>query len=338
MKIHKRVAAMVLSVLAVLLLLPVQSLAAGRIDLTRDAGLTITECFGDLKLSGVTFEIYLISTVDETGELTPLKAYEKFASGLDIRGQDDAAWQSMAGTLEREILLGDLGTVKPADSAVTDSDGVARFPSQGKKLTLGLYLVLGTRTERNRQVYATAPFFVLLPELNLETNEWNYAVTANTKPDQNPLTADFEVIKLWEDDGHKDQRPRSITIQLMRNGKAYGDPVTLPYEGAWKYTWHDLDTNYFWTVTETQVKGYETPKIRQVGNTFIVTNTWSQPAAPTNPTEPAEPGSTTPGGSTDSSRPVLPQTGMLWWPVPVLLAAGLLCVVIGLARRRGVRR
>ena len=32
--------------------------------------------------------------------------------------------------------------------------------------------------------------------------------------------------------------------------------------------------------------------------------------------------------------PILPQTGMLWWPVPVLLCAGLLSLLIGISRRR----
>ena len=32
--------------------------------------------------------------------------------------------------------------------------------------------------------------------------------------------------------------------------------------------------------------------------------------------------------------PRLPQTGMLWWPVPVLAAAGLLLIVMGCIRRR----
>lgn len=34
--------------------------------------------------------------------------------------------------------------------------------------------------------------------------------------------------------------------------------------------------------------------------------------------------------------PILPQTGQLWWPVPLLLAGGLLLVVLGLSRRREV--
>lgn len=46
------------------------------------------------------------------------------------------------------------------------------------------------------------------------------------------------------------------------------------------------------------------------------------------PTEPTNGGSS--GGK-------LPQTGQLWWPVPVLTAAGLLCIVAGLLRRRGNR-
>lgn len=45
--------------------------------------------------------------------------------------------------------------------------------------------------------------------------------------------------------------------------------------------------------------------------------------------EPTEPPTTptTPGGN-------LPQTGQLWWPVPVLLLCGLLCIAVGLFRRR----
>jgi len=37
---------------------------------------------------------------------------------------------------------------------------------------------------------------------------------------------------------------------------------------------------------------------------------------------------------TTPTPPSLPQTGQLWWPVPVLAAAGLFCLVLGLLRRR----
>lgn len=48
------------------------------------------------------------------------------------------------------------------------------------------------------------------------------------------------------------------------------------------------------------------------------------------PTEPTSPTTkpTSPGGGK------LPQTGQLWWPVPVLTCGGLGCIVVGLLRRR----
>lgn len=49
---------------------------------------------------------------------------------------------------------------------------------------------------------------------------------------------------------------------------------------------------------------------------------------PTKPTSPATNPPTSPGGKK------LPQTGQLWWPVPVLTCGGLGCIVVGLLRRR----
>lgn len=48
---------------------------------------------------------------------------------------------------------------------------------------------------------------------------------------------------------------------------------------------------------------------------------------PPSPTPPAKPKPPAPSGK-------LPQTGLLWWPVPVLTVAGLLFVTIGSIRRR----
>lgn len=41
-----------------------------------------------------------------------------------------------------------------------------------------------------------------------------------------------------------------------------------------------------------------------------------------------------PPPSPPDNPPYLPQTGMLWWPVPVMLSAGLLFILIGVLRRR----
>lgn len=292
--------------LALLCLAPATAQAAGSVDLTHPASLTITAVYEDVPVAGMQFDAYLISTVDECGELTPLERYQDWAEALDIRGQNDAAWQEMALTLEREIVVS--GDVSPSRSAVTDESGVADFA----ELPLGLYLILGHGVERDGWVYTNLPFFVLLPEQ--ENNAWCYDVTARAKLEQSEVLRDFTVLKLWEDDCHPDRRPESITVQLLCDGEPYGDPVTLPEDGRWQHTWTDLPVNHHWTVTETRVEGYQEPTLRQEGNVFYLTNTCDTP-----------------------DQPDLPQTGQLWWPVPLLLCAGLALLIVGLLRRRGVR-
>lgn len=314
MKIYRFLISILLSILAVFMFLPVKTLAAESIDLEKDAGLTITESFDGKGLSGVTFNIYLVSVVDETGELTPVDAFQEYAEDLNIRGKNDEAWAAMAETLEQDMMLGRLGDLRPSDSAVTDQNGVAGFPSDDKALTKGLYLVASTHMEENGYVYSTVPFMVCIPEQDLVKNEWAYAVEVKAKPGESPILADFEVVKIWEDECHKEQRPESVTIRLMCDGEAYGEPVTLPHNGSWKYEWKALNVNYNWTVTEEKVEGYKTPEIRREGNTFIVTNVCEK--------------------TENTSENKLPQTGQLWWPVPVLIAAGMFLIVVGLIRRR----
>ena len=311
MKRINRISAVVIGVMAMFLLLPMQALAAGNIDLSHAHSLTVTAVYAQKPISGMWFDAYRISSVDECGELTVIDRYRDFADELDIRGKNDTAWQNMAQTLAREILLDP--DLKPSRSAVTDADGVAKFAD----ISMGLYLIVGNGVEKDGYVYSTSPFFVMLPEQDLSSNTWNYHVVANAKPGQEPVKADYEVIKVWKDDCHKDQRPKSIAISLICDGEVC-DTITLPHNGAWSYTWKDLDTNHQWTVMEKKEQGYKDPDIQQEGNTFIVTNTCSKPTTPPQP-----------------GKPTLPQTGQLWWPVPVLIAAGLFFVVIGLVRRRG---
>lgn len=312
MKKYKSLAAFLLCLAAAISFLPVTVLAAGSIDLDHAHSLTVTAAYAKKPISGMRFDAYLISTVDECGELTVIERYRNFTDDLDIRGKNDEAWRQMARVLAREISLDT--NLKPSRSAVTDADGVAKFTD----IPMGLYLIMGNGVEKDGYVYSTTPFFVVLPEQDMSSNTWNYHVVANAKPGREPVKADFEVIKIWKDDCHKDRRPKSITINLICDGGVY-DTITLPHNGAWSYTWKNLETNHQWTVTEKKENGYKDPDIQQEGNTFIVTNTCNQPAKPTEP-----------------GKPTLPQTGQLWWPVPVLIAAGLLFVVIGLLRLRGI--
>lgn len=304
---HLRKLAAGIICLAAMLISPCGALAAGGIDMTRAPSLRISTAYESAPIAGMVFDAYLIADVDAQGELSPAPAYSKYADALDIRGRNDEAWGRLAQTLTQEIIAD--STRKASCTAATRADGQAEFADIG----LGLYLIIGQGVEKDGFVYSTAPFFVMLPEQDMTVNEWRYDVHAAAKPAREAVKADFEVIKLWDDACHSAQRPQSISVQLFCDGALY-DTVTLPHDGAWRYGWTGLETNHIWTVAEKQEAGYKPPDIQREGNAFIITNTCAKPAEP--------------------GAPTLPQTGQLWWPVPVLIAAGLALVVIGLARRR----
>ena len=120
------------------------------------------------------------------------------------------------------------------------------------------------------------------------------------------------VSKIWNDTGNESKRPQSIQVTLLKNGVDY-DTQTLNEENGWKYTWNTLpqynenDQEITWTLREASVSGYSS-SVRQEGNVFLLTNT--------------------------PNKPKLPQTGLLWWPVPLLTAAGLAFLIVGAQCRK----
>ena len=314
---------------AVLCLLTSVAQAAGSIDLTRKPTLTLTYRDGKTALSGAKFSIYRVADADETGELTVRSEFDEF--DLDIRGKNDRRWREMAQTLESYVLRREL---TPADSGKTDKTGMLTFPTQGKTLAAGLYLVIGERHTQGGNGYDAEPFFVLLPTQDLENNEWVYDVSANVKFGKTPVPDDGDtvtrkVLKVWDDDGAGDSRPQEITVELLRNGKVY-DTVKLSEKNNWRYTWLDLDADARWSVTEKTVSGY-TVSITREGITFVVTNTKKPdrtdtpdtPVKPSNPSKPSSP-----------AKPTLPQTGAVWWHVEALALSGLVFLILGALDRK----
>ena len=95
-------------------------------------------------------------------------------------------------------------------------------------------------------------------------------------PEPTPGTGDddvdISVSKVWKDDD-SDLRPDSISVQLYRNGKAYGDEVTLSEDNDWRYTWRDLNDGYVWSVEEVDVPDGYVSKTTRMGNRWVITNT-----------------------------------------------------------------
>ena len=63
-------------------------------------------------------------------------------------------------------------------------------------------------------------------------------------------------------------------------------------------------------------------------------NGFEIPPTPTPPKNPTVTPKTPSGSTTPPSKTVLPQTGQLWWPVPVLCAVGLALIIGGFALKR----
>lgn len=310
MKRSKRIGSFLLCLLTTFLL-PLAANAAGRIDPEQTLTLKVSFLDGKTPVVGASFSIYQIAEADEGGELTATETFQNYF--VNIRGKDDEAWKAQAMTLEGYVLR---DQIQPLDSGKTDEKGVVSFPTEGKTLTPGLYLVIGERHTQNGMRYDAAPFLVMLPAMNLETNTWLYTVETSVKFESFPTFSSSEtvkrkVLKVWKDDGNADQRPSEIRVKLLRDGVVY-DTVTLNKENNWRYSWERLSSAYRWTVVEEDVNGY-TASVTRDGITFVITNTYGEP-------------SDLPEKNPSSS---LPQTGQLWWPVPILLCAGLACVIVG---------
>ena len=311
-------AAILLTLVLLVTMLP-QALAAGRMELNRELRLNLSYQKDGAALAGAQVSIYRVAEMDETGALTVTKEFSAFS--VDIRGKNDEKWRELAATVEAVVLR---DKMQPFASGKTNAEGKLSFPQNGDaKLTPGLYLVRTERLQQGGYWYDNAPFFVMLPEQDEKSNEWVYDVTANAKPEKTPIPPQPETVvrkalKVWQDAGHESLRPKSITVQLIRGDGVVWDTATLNEQNSWRHTWEGMDASYRWTVAEITPEGYR-GTVTQEGITFVLTNTYSgtQP-----PDEPSKPGH-------------LPQTGQLWWPVLALAAAGLVCVAVGLLRRRG---
>ncbi len=114
-------------------------------------------------------------------------------------------------------------------------------------------------------------------------------------------------------------RPERIEVQLLRNDEIY-DTVTLDADNGWSHDWKELDARQTWKVTEKEVPSGYTTATALEGTTYLMTNTKK-------PDKSRAVGESAPPAHADNAR--LPQTGVLWWPVPQLAMSGLLLFTLG---------
>ena len=94
-------------------------------------------------------------------------------------------------------------------------------------------------------------------------------------------TTSVSVKKIWDDADDQDgKRPESVSVQLTKNGKPYGEAVELDSENLWSHTFSNLPkyeagTAIEYGVTEAAVEDYSTKIDGNMSAGYTITNSYT---------------------------------------------------------------
>lgn len=277
MKLRNRFKYIFLTILIASLLLSSQVFAA---DDTEDSlTLEIDYRVNNTFLVGAQFDLYLVATMDDNGDISPVNNFRLYNDDiLDVIDNDietiDQEFLKLTTLLEGYVgLHGD--RIKPIDSGTTNSRGILLFPTGDEELVDGLYLIIGHTHTQDGYIYEATSFMTFLPRDD-GSDIWRY-LRAVPKVDYR---------KIPTPDTPSDTPSGGDTPSDEPSPQSDDTPISLlTLDGA-------------------------------VDDTTDLISPQSED---------------TPLPTLDGS---LPQTGQLWWPIPFLVAGGLIMIIIGLVRRR----
>ena len=271
---------------------------------------TNQKCTLEIKYEAIDAQLrlYRIAEIDEDASFTLTEAYQDYRVALD----DDAEAAALA--LESYI---NRDQKVPEAYAQTDKNGVVRF----ENLETGIYLLLSNRVEKDTFCYEPLPVMVSLPSKSVEMSQYQYDVVINMKYtkmniEDLPETIDMKVMKSWVG-GSAQNQPKSIVATLLKDGFEH-DKVELSQANNWQHEWKDLSSKFVWDVIEDKVPEHYTLKKNKNNLTIILTNTYDD----------------SDDDSGNKKPPKAPDSGQLWWPIPLLVVGGLSFVVLGFILRK----
>ena len=300
------------------LLMPYQAMAASASDAVesiipeKECSLTVSYCCAETAFSGVEVKLYRIAEVSADFKYTLTHPFG--ASGLILDGIQTAdEWNVVRSTLETHILA---HNISPEFTSVTNEAGQASFGT----LRTGMYLAIVNQVSQDNLHYRFDSALIALPGLGTD-GRWQYQVSVNAKGEVlPPLDPDeeveFKVLKLWRGDEDRNDRPKSIEVEIFCDGTSY-KTVILSEENHWAYIWSAKDEGSSWTVIERNVPQGYIMTVEERQSTFVLTNTWT----PTYPGDPGDP----------------PQTGdtsniLLY--VLLMIGSGSILIILGIAGKK----
>lgn len=308
----KRVSLILLTVCLLLIPYTVYALSTDQakeaIDPDALCTLTLTYDSAGVTLPSLGVNVYRVASVSADFRYTLESAFEETA--LTLNGiQTQREWETVRTTLDSYVAA---GSIEPTATASTVANGAATFTD----LATGLYYVAPQIATVDGFRYYFASTLIALPDLT-EEGTWNYTLSANPKPDVRPPSSsdlEYRVLKLWQGD-EEETRPPEITVDLLKDGEVVRS-VTLSSENGWSYSWFAADDGSLWTVAEQSVPHGYTVTVEQNETTYTLVNTVES--------------------SEDTSIPETGDTGNTGYIVLFLCAAGILLVLLGLHRRKGI--
>jgi hypothetical protein len=273
--------------------MPYQVMAASTSDAVepiipeKECSLTVSYCYGETAFSGVEVKLYRIAEVSVDFKYTLTQPFE--ASGLILDGiQTAGEWNVVRSTLETHILA---YNISPEFTMVTNEEGQASFGG----LRTGMYLAIVSQVEGQDLHCRFDSALIALPGLGSD-GRWQYQVSVYAKGEVLPPIdpdeeVELKVLKLWRGDEDRNDRPKSIEVEIFCNGTSY-KTVTISEENHWTYSWSAKNDGSNWTVVERNVPQGYTMTVEERQSTFVLTNTWT-PTYPEDPGKPPQAGDTT---------------------------------------------
>ncbi|MGN0268745.1 MAG: Cna B-type domain-containing protein [Lachnospiraceae bacterium] len=297
-------------------LLPVTAFAEAEdtLDLTKKVNLTL-----QYEIEGAQFHLYKVAEVSQDLEFTLTGDFAGYP--VEVNGLDSAGWRALAETLASFV---ERDGIKPLKTGVIGEQGTLTW----SELESGLYLVLGEEMTSEQYKYSPMPSLIMLPSQSAD-GKWEYDPVMQIKYTEEEIpgsdTEMIAVMKVWQDHGFEEKRPEAITVELYMDGVLY-DTVSLDKANNWSYEWESLPAGHKWTAMEKDIPACYTVTSVREDRYLVITNCYQpeEPSVPVTPDKPDKPG----GGS------LLPQTGQLWWPVPILALAGIVFFTVGWIRRK----
>ena len=138
-----------------------------------------------------------------------------------------------------------------------------------------MYLTQSVTVQDSERILTFEAFLTVVPYPQ-EDGSHNYDVTVVPKvrhhtPTPKPL--EYKVVKQWKDLGNTQQRPQSVTVDILKDGVVQSTQI-LSADSDWCYSWTAPDDGSLWQAVERSIPQNYTVTVVSRDNTILITNVY----------------------------------------------------------------